>query len=423
MIRARPRGAAATMIIFGSTVVLLMCTIFAYVYGQAYAEKDAMRQRADAVVLAAAEAFRKYGPAEANGDICDAVRPILLPGEACPELVHVDAPNEGYRIVWPPGGGVVRSTIDVPLGMFDTRQVEITASAESFAAESVIEEVEERRAKLVLVLDVSGSMNQTLGGQACNAQKAAVRGLMDRAYRVDYGLVLFADGVRSVIPVAPGNEAAIRSRVNDFGCPGRATNYAAGLGRALDLFRAVPDTGRFTLFATDGEYNQGGDGMPQARALWNNEATIFTLNIGASGGFRQNLWNMSGNRDHQGDRNFAYEAGNTAELLAQFDEIIAAIVCRAELPADLVVRGGLDNPRGFIVARRDRRNQAETRLTFVPRVELEQNPRRYRDTNAYTLFVENGRRLAKLNQRACLPILDGTADIVMRATRPALVSR
>ena len=118
--RLRARGAAATMIIFGATIVLVMFTIFSYVFGRAYSEKDRLRQRADAIVLAAGEAFRKYGPAQANDQICDVVRPMLEAGEGCPEIIEVEGPPHGFTIQWPPAGGLARRSIDVPTQLFDT---------------------------------------------------------------------------------------------------------------------------------------------------------------------------------------------------------------------------------------------------------------------------------------------------------------
>jgi hypothetical protein len=430
-----PRGAAATMIIFGATIVLVMFTIFSYVFGRAYSEKDRLRQRADAIVLAAGEAFRKYGPAQANGRICDVVRPMLEAGEGCPEIIEVEGPPHGFTIQWPPGGGIARRTIDVPTRLFDTPSVEVNAAADSFATESVIEQVEERRPKFVLVLDVSGSMGTNFGGgrSRCGAQQAAVAGLMSRGYRVDYGAVLFAQGVQGVIPIAPGNEQAIVNMLNGYGCPGSATNYAAGLGRALQLFQATVDTGRYTLFATDGAFNQGGDGRPQAQALWNNEATVFSLNIGAQGNFRDNLIALSGNSDNPGCRNYAFEAANTNELLDTFDDIVASIVCRSEVPADLQIRGTLDRPIGLVVAVRDKAAPFDERRVRVVTAAEFGGVAAAGCPNAVaggpgvagpkaTLLTENGRRLIKLNAEACERVLSGQAEIVMRADRSKLVA-
>jgi len=434
--RLRARGAAATMIIFGATIVLVMFTIFSYVFGRAYSEKDRLRQRADAIVLAAGEAFRKYGPAEANGRICDVVRPMLEAGEGCPEIVEVEGPPHGFTIQWPPAGGLARRSIDVPTRLFDTPSVEVVASAESFATESVIEQVEERRPKFVLVLDVSASMRENFGGgrTRCGAQLAAVAGLMSRGYRVDYGAVMFAEGVQGAIPVGPNNENAIVNMLNGYGCPGTATNYAAGLGRALQLFQATVDTGRYTLFATDGGYNRGGDGRPQAQALWNNEATVFSLNIGAQGSLRNNLTALSGNTANPGCRNYAFEAANTNELLDTFDDIVASIVCRSEVPADLAIRGTLDRPIGLVVAVRDKSAPyAEQRVRVVTAAEfggaaaagcpnVAAGPAGIPGPKA-TLLMENGRRLIKLNAEACDRVLTGQAEIVMRSDRSKLIAQ
>ena len=72
--RLRARGAAATMIIFGATIVLVMFTIFSYVFGRAYSEKDRLRQRADAIVLAAA-GLARLGIARSDA--------VALPVDAC----------------------------------------------------------------------------------------------------------------------------------------------------------------------------------------------------------------------------------------------------------------------------------------------------------------------------------------------------
>ncbi len=432
----RARGAAATMIIFGATIVLVMFTIFSYVFGRAYSEKDRLRQRADAIVLAAGEAFRKYGPAQANDQICDVVRPMLEAGEGCPEIIEVEGPPHGFTIQWPPAGGLARRTIDVPTQLFDTPSVDVVASADSFATESVIEQVEERRPKFVLVLDVSGSMGADFGGgrSRCGAQQAAVAGLMSRGYRVDYGAVLFAQGVQGVVAVGPNQEQAIVNMLNGYGCPGSATNYAAGLGRAQQLFQATVDTGRYTLFATDGQYNAGGDGRAQAQALWSNKATTFSLNIGAQGAFRDNLIALSGNTDNPGCRNYAFEAADTNELLETFDDIVASIVCRSEVPENLVIRGTLDRPIGLVVAVRDKAAPfVEQRVRVVTAAEfggaaavgcpnVAAAPPGAPGPKA-TLLTENGRRLIKLNAEACQRVLSGQAEIVMRADRSKLVAQ
>ena len=424
------------MMIFGATIVLLMCTIFAYVYGQAYATKDALRHRADAIVLAAAEAFRKYGPAEARGDVCDAVRSMLEPGEGCPELIEVPPPNSGYRIVWPPGGGVVTRSIDVPLGLFDTRQVQLTASAESFAAEKVITEVEERRPKFVMVLDYSGSMSHDFSGDTrIGALKAAVNGILAENFNIDYAVVLFESGLRGSVGFGANNVRAIRDMVNSND-PGGATNYTAGMQRAHQFLRNQEDTGLYVLFASDGAPNPANEnGRNQANAMWNEGITTMTLNIGAGPGQRPNLIAISGRDGERANPDYMIEAATADALVQAFEDIVGSIVCRAVVPPDLGLRGSLDEPRGLIVARRDRQTDREKAFIFWSLDRFTANPnnkdrngdlRLDRDGRPYeifTLFQENARTMVKLNQAACAEILAGRADIVMRATRPALVSR
>ena len=88
-----------------------------------------------------------------------------------------------------------------------------------------------------------------------------------------------------------------------------------------------------------------------------------------------------------------------------------------------MIRNGLDDPRGFTVSLRNRQTQREIPVEFLSLGPNEGYTGDWIDNAVYTFQVENGRRFVRLNPAACLPILDGTADIVMRATRPALVSR
>ena len=414
---------AATVLVLYTAITLVMLTALGYFYGRGAAAKSDLQLKSDAMALTMGEALKRGGP----GAVC--THPTVLDmqarygGECLPPepIAGPDGTIAGYRLRYTG----LEQTIEVPTALFDTREATIRTEAVAEQAQDTID-LEERRAKFVLVLDYSLSMELDINGgngrpRRIELLKSAVHGLLSRRYPVDVGAVLFSGDVIESLNIARDNDARVDATVQATDHDG-STNYNAALDRAHALFPNDPDnSGHFILFATDGQPTAGGGNLKQqarqrARRIWDDDIKLFTLNIGAQAQFRQLLFDMSGDRDHPGDRGFAFEAGNEAALTAAFDEIVGFIVCRGDIDA----RAAGNIERVFVSLVHDDGHE-DSLKKFRNRDELT-DPVNEDEAGYIVEAVGNGNHRVVLNQVACEPILDGNAHMVMRYRRPTLVA-
>ena len=414
MSRRAPKGAAASIIVLFSAITLMMLTILGFVTGRLSSAKEEVSARTDAVIMTMTEAIKRRGPQDFCND--PAVRALLADyGGQCPQARYIPGANANsgaYRLDY----AAREINVEIPTGFFDHQNIEVNTQATGEVRHEYAD-VEERRPKFVLVLDYSGSMGSPFGnGNRTDALKQAVNALLGRHYRVDYGAVIFDNSIVATVPIAQDNERAVAAQVNRFG-PMGGTCYN-GLATALGMLRQQPNHGYYVLFATDGDPNPGcSNGRAESVQLWNNDVTIFTLNIGAQGSFRQLLIDLSGAPNRRHDQRFALEAGNADALRRTFDRIIGFIVCRVNVPSPEVA------PLRDQIYVSVEENGAERPVERVGLDPFMNQPEQF-DGRAVCAFDPEGGEHGQLilNQRACQPIIDGNARMVMRYQRPGLAT-
>lgn len=215
-------------------------------------QRDEQQAAADAIAVAATTIALREGSAA----VCDhpAMQRLLenniikheeWEGEApCPEMERIAEGEDGagrlrYR-------SSVRGRVSNPyertFDEYGGDDVEHHGTAQ--IREQEFEEVEERRPKLMLVLDYSGSMSIEFGGGSrTDSLRRAVTQLLDQELRVEYGLVMFTDRIVNTIPIDDDpRQRDIVNAINDRG-PGGGTKYGGPIGRATNMLRATEDTG------------------------------------------------------------------------------------------------------------------------------------------------------------------------------------
>ncbi len=254
----------------------------------------------------------------------------------CPEPVLVQAEFNGEEVTYLTFAPQLRTHLrfeesheNAPGAWDNPQQVDRIISAGAIFQDEH-SEIVLRIPKLVLVLDYSGSMRMDFGQGRSRLQalQAAVSSLLDLDLRVDYGLVMFNDGVIDTENIQEGNEADIESTMQVPAQGG--TIYEGALRRAVQMLQQNEDTGYYILFVSDGEPNNGdGPALMAADQARMNDVTIFTLNVGAGEDRRELLTQMSGNKGDPGDPNYYFSAANDNELQRTFQQIVSSILCTA----------------------------------------------------------------------------------------------
>ena len=294
----------------------------------------------------------------------------------------------------------------------------VTSSAVAQVAQSRFDEAERRLPKLVLALDYSGSMTLPFSGgsgMAIDVLETSVSTLLAANLDIDYGAVFFSSNVFRTHAISPAAPGQILNTMAAFGAGG-STNTAAALNRARDVLAAAPDTGRYVLLVSDGEPCCASNSFSAARAaadnVWNLGATIFTLEIRRSGSgaaLAQFMTDVAGTPGSRHNPSYHFVATSAADLLDEFENIVANIVCSvgplAPAPADLATL------HVFLASGTDER--------VVPAIpagaELADFPgeERYR--------YDAGSQTVRLTERACDAVIESGDDIVVRFDQPTLI--
>ena len=125
---------------------------------------------------------------------------------------------------------------------------------------------------MVVVIDISGSMNQNDPDRASVEGMMVIAGLAEEGDNI--GVVAFSSDARIVAPIrtirTPDDRRALCAEVTQIRREG-STNFVAGLARAREMLEDVnAPAGSTVLFMTDGQPNVGGgddDIRAQAKAL------------------------------------------------------------------------------------------------------------------------------------------------------------
>ncbi len=414
--RRRQRG-GAIVIIVAQIAVFLALFLFAIIYLGKYAvDIEESQAQADAVAVAATIIAQKEGLAAVANGQHPAMDGFLtgnsgvgaaFAGAMRTERILVDQGDGHFKVRYKV---CIEGEVEDDFGMRgNPDQLRRCGMAE--VDENQFDEIEERRPKLVLVLDYSGSMSAGFGGgrSRIDALRAAVLGLLDQQLRVEYGLVMFNSGIIRTVGIdADDRQQDIRDAITGRG-PGGGTIYGDAIARAAQMLNQTEDTGWYILFVTDGYPNNGaGPSLQAADAARGREVTLFTLNVGGGGAQRQLLIDMAGPPGDPGNQDYYFSAGNDAQLQQTFRQIVANILCSIgpiNPPPD-----NADTLHVFLVDR----NGDEAPLERTPNIGA--NP------NALAFAYVADENKIRLTQRVCDQVLDNGAHIVARYNNPVLVA-
>jgi uncharacterized protein YegL len=310
----------------------------------------------------------------------------------------------------------VRASIEVsvPVLIFTSGRREVSAVASGRLSQTRIDEAERRIPKLVLVLDYSGSMNQRLPGdplRAIDRLEQSVAALLGAGLMIDYGGVFYSTNVFQAVNISASAPDQIINIMNNYGAGG-TTNTGAALNRAGNILSASENTGYHVLLVSDGAPCCNSNSFQVARQaahnLWNQDITIFSLEIrhaGSSAALAQFMTYVAGTPGNPHDPNYHFVATTAAELVDQFQNIVANIVCKAgpiePAPADV------DSVRVFLSRGGDERS-------------LPLSTNLIADQNIEAFQYEPGDRTVRLTVRACDAVIDAGDEIVVRYDRPGL---
>lgn len=200
--------------------------------------------------------------------------------------------------------------------------------------------VEQRKPKVVFVLDYSGSMStNNRRGQLINAVKTFISGDFD----MDYGVVLFSSNVLQPsvnINRGAGHNADVVRRID--GQPaGGSTNYSAPIGVAANMLRQQDSQELYIIFVSDGFPNEGAEpvgfvnqnirnvGAPACINKNGPEKCITIYTLGVEDASFEKMVAISGNAATPANqRSQYYREARANQVTAAFNEIIANILCK-----------------------------------------------------------------------------------------------
>lgn len=405
----RQRGAISPAA--GIAVVLLSVTaVGGIAIGRMAAARQDAQQAADSAVLAAADIIRERG------------MPFDNRARSAAETLARRNSKRAIDFQWSVTERAdrvevaVATSIDVdtPLLAFREAEKTVAANAVGQVSQTRFDEAERRLPKLVLVLDYSGSMSLPFSGggaRAIDVLEDSVEGLLNADLMIEYGAAFYSSGVFRTHGVGPGAPAQIVDTMSRYDAGG-VTNTAAGITTATNVLRAAPNTGRYILLVSDGEPCCASNSFSAARAAaaraWGEDVTIFTLEIrrrGSSSALDRFMTDVAGSPTSRGDRNYHFVATTAADLIDEFENIVANIVCKVgplnPVPADLAsMRVFMSN------------GLAERPLPATGDLAAD------RDIEAYRYNAAD--RTIRLTERACDAVIDRGDDMVVRFDRPTL---
>lgn len=407
--RRHQRGAISVMAVAG---IFLMAVVAmgAISIGRIAATRSDCQSAADAAALAAAQMIRDHGlPFSASSRAAAeslAQRNSQLPVQFQWNLTQTaDEVNVSVRTA---------ITLNLPTLVFSGGSTTVNAKASARIAQTRFDDAERRLPKLVMALDYSGSMTLPFSGggsRAIDVLENSISSLLATNLMIDYGAAFYSSSVFRTVAISPGAPNQIVNIMNAYDAGG-STNTAAALNSARTLVSAGENTGRYILLVSDGEPCCSSNSFSAARnaavAAWNQDITIFSLEIrrsGSSAALSQFMTDVAGSPSSRRDPNYHFVATSAADLVAKFRDIVASIVCKVgpmnPAPSDpsllrvYLTSGGSERavpPSSDLVADKD----------------LE----RFR--------YESSDHTLRLTERACDAVIDGGDDIVVRFDKPGL---
>ncbi len=386
-----------------AALVLAVAAIGAIGIGRMSAVRGDLQRSADASALAATELIRLHGlpfdaalqaAAEENGNF-SSKNPVSYTWQVTETETEIE-----IKVT-------TRTVLALTQSIFNG-SANLSRKATATLPQTVISSTEQRLPKLVLMLDYSGSMTLPITGggasRAIDILETSVGNLLDAGLQVDYGAVFYNSGVFDFVGLGAGAENQIRNRMNNYDAGG-GTNYAAPLNRARLILEGTENTGYYVLMVSDGEPNSLDGIASAANALWGMDATIFSLEIrreGSSAAQTQNLVNISGTPTDRQNPDYHFAATTGQELVNQFTNIVAEIVCRAgpvvPAPADpadmqlLLSKPGVDD------------------------IDLELVANVFDEPGTYGFQYDPGTAMVSLTDIACTAVIDDGYLLISRST-------
>jgi Flp pilus assembly protein TadG len=300
----------------------------------------------------------------------------------------------------------------------------VRSAATAAIRQSRFDEADRRLPKLVLILDYSGSMNAPFfggGDTKINVLENSVAGLLAADLMIDYGAAFYSGGVFATVGIGPGAPAQINNVMAANGAGG-VTNTAAALGAGRNLLTAAENTGRYALLVSDGAPCCSADSVTQAKntapSLWDNDITIFTLEIRDNppvASLAQFMTDVAGSPSSRGDAAFHFVAESAADLVDKFKKIVAEIVCAigpiTPAPTDAATL------RVFLKSgTTERRVSLLNDLpTYAPGDDLADH------TDEEAFIFNFAEQKVHLSERACNAIIDSGDDAIVRFDSPYLI--
>jgi len=407
----RQRGAITLGVVVGA-LVLSAAMIGAVTVGRIAAIRSDVQRAADAAALAALEVVRERGLSAA------------MSAQSAAETVGRGNSALDVRFFWrlhPTDDAVtieVTARADAPmprlLGGGDL--TEISATARAVLSQRRFDRAERRQAKLVLVLDYSGSMTAPFSGgsgRAIDVLEQSVTGLLDRQLEIEYGAVFYSTSVFRTVPTSPAAPNQVAAVMNAYDAGG-TTNTAAALAMARNVLLSSQDTGRFVLLVSDGQpccdNNSFGRARTAAEALWDSGATIWTLEIrrrDSGAALDQFMTDVAGAPGQRHDRDFHYVASSSEDLGRLMGDVAGQIVCTVG-----PIEPAPTEPASLRVFLAD--GGGERLLPYS--TDFRDDNRQRREAYEY----DAAQKRIRLTAAACAPVREGAAEIVVRHDRPAL---
>lgn len=241
---------------------------------------------------------------------------------------------------------------DGPEGTFRRYRVSSTLDPESYGGqgegtsrEVVVEvreiyaEIERPRPYIAFGLDYSGSMSLN---NRIQQLRAAVSTFIGLGYEMDYGLILYNDGLINTLPLSSGvaHDQAALDLVNRENADG-GTSFAPPLSSAITLLANAPSPEVYIVLVTDGVPQDAGAaqdivdtqirGVSDAACYQKNlvERCVTVYSLGVDNANTDLLISLSGNAvtppQERVNYTYAANAQNTADA---FRDIIEDILCR-----------------------------------------------------------------------------------------------
>ncbi len=327
----RERGAIAPAMAI-AVVLMAVLAVGTISIGRLAAVRSDAQQAADSAVLAAAQIIRDRGlpfdgTARAAAESLASRNSQLSVNYAWNVTETADAVNVAVTTTIP---------VSLPTLIFSGGTKDVQASATGQCTQSRFDDAERRLPKLVLVLDYSGSMSLPFSGgsgRAIDVLEDSITNLLAADLMIDYGAVFYSSNVFRTISIGASAPSQIVNAMNTYDAGGM-TNTSGGIHSARNILTATDNTGYYILLVSDGEPNNGGGfsgALAQANAAWNNDITIFSLEIrrsGSSAALDQFMTNVAGTPSSRHDHNYHYVATSASDLIDQFESIVASIVCK-----------------------------------------------------------------------------------------------